>query len=77
MLRSTLTEAEPPLAMARSGLPSPFTSPIETEKGFVPVANVACGAIATLKYVSTVLWKLTAPPVLVIDGEPTSSTAPP
>ena len=26
--------------MARSGLPSPFMSPIETDAGLVPVANV-------------------------------------
>ena len=39
VLRSTLTELEPALAMARSGLPSPLMSPIETEKGMLPVAN--------------------------------------
>ena len=40
-LRSTLTELEVELTMARSGLPSPLKSPIETEMGLLPVANVA------------------------------------
>ena len=40
VLKSTLTDLEPALAMARSGLPSPLKSPIETEMGPVPVANV-------------------------------------
>ena len=40
VLRSTLTDAELKLAMARSGLPSPLKSPIETERGLLPVANV-------------------------------------
>ena len=43
VLRSTLTELEPLLAIARSGLPSPFKSPIETERGLDPVVNVVWG----------------------------------
>ena len=76
VLRNTLTEFELALAMARSGLPSPLKSPIETEVGLEPVANLAWVVIATPKYPSTVRWKLTAPPVLVSDGEPASCTAP-
>ena len=74
VLSSTLTEAELKLAMARSGLPSPFKSPTETEQGLLPMTIVACGDIS--KYASTVLLKVTAPLLLVSDGEPTSCTAP-
>ena len=62
--------------MARSGLPSPLKSPIETEPGLLPAANVVWGAMATPEYASTVPWKVTAPSVLVNDGEPASCTAP-
>src|SRR5258707_1161081 len=46
VLRSAETVAEPWLAAARSGLPSPLRSPMATEWGFFPEAKVCCEAKA-------------------------------
>ena len=54
VLRSTDTVALPLLATARSGLPSPFMSPMLTAKGPVPVVK------------STLAAKLTVPAVPVL-----------
>ena len=39
VLASSETEPPLPLAVARSGLPSPFRSPIATERGLMPVGK--------------------------------------
>ena len=39
VLKNTETLLEKKLATARSGLPSPFRSPMETEKGKAPVVK--------------------------------------
>jgi hypothetical protein len=44
MFRSTLTELGSWFATARSGVPSPLKSPIATEIGSAPVANVVWAA---------------------------------
>ena len=44
VFKSTLTESENWFAMARSGLPSPFMSPVVTEMGELPATNCVCGA---------------------------------
>ena len=59
VLRSTLTELEFKLATARSGLPSPFKSPIATEAALSPVANVACGESAIAGVPSSVVLRST------------------
>ena len=42
LFNSTLAVLDPLFAVMMSSLPSPFTSPMETEFGAVPVAKVAC-----------------------------------